>query len=211
MGLTKQRGGRGDDDDPAGVQATVAYLQQLGGADVALVCEYSKWVLESDAAEGLRIFTSSAGEGLDQAVILDHLTAVAPACVRAYVEHVVTIRGDPSPALHDELIVLYLKDLQAEDAAGDAAAAVERRREVRSKLTKFLRESAGYTPERFLANPAFNDLLAERAVLLQRIGQHEAALHIYVHRLGQLGEAGLDEGLLSFSLLHSRLYGASIY
>ena len=41
------------------IQETVAYLQRLGAEDMDLICEYSRWVLESDQAAGLRVFTGA--------------------------------------------------------------------------------------------------------------------------------------------------------
>ena len=38
----------------------MAYLQRLGAEDMDLICEYSRWVLESDQAAGLRVFTGAS-------------------------------------------------------------------------------------------------------------------------------------------------------
>jgi len=55
--------------------------------------------------------------------------------------------------------------------------------DIRKKLLKFLEVSQFYTPEKMLARFPQEDLYEERAILLSRVGMHEAALNIYAHKL----------------------------
>ena len=162
-----------------GLQEIVSYLQQLGPEEIDLICEYSTWVLETDANFGLRIFTGkSVSNRLDENRTLIHLRTVRPDCVRGYLEFVVD-GGNENEEHHNELVKLYLQQLAAVENGSDEYFAL------REQLTAFLRRAKHYTPEQLLSDPAFNveNMPEERAILLSRIGQHSQALTIYVHKL----------------------------
>ena len=59
----------------------------------------------------------------------------------------------------------------------------------RAKLLSFLDSSNYYHAEALLARFPLDDLYEERAVLLAKLGQHEAALSIYVHTLKDMQTA----------------------
>jgi Vam6/Vps39-like protein vacuolar protein sorting-associated protein 39 len=95
--------------------------------------------------------------------------------------------GDLSPSFHDSLVALYLDE--ASSLQGD------KKDEIRGKLASFLEKSDQYMPERVLARLSksiftflnFSNLgdvfLPERAIVLSKMGQHKAALEIYVFKL----------------------------
>jgi len=111
-------------------------------------------------------------------------------------EHLIHDLQEMSPSFHDRLVTLYL------GKASDSAADEKQRNEVREKLVKFLEESDQYMPERVLAKlsrsiyPAsrwslmVDELfLPEKAVVLSKMGQHKAALEIYVFKLKDYSKA----------------------
>ena len=55
---------------------------------------------------------------------------------------------------------------------------------LRRRLLSFLRRSTAYNPERLLSKFPRHHLLEERCVLLSRVGQHEEALRLLAHQLG---------------------------
>ena len=71
--------------------------------------------------------------------------------------------------------------MQVRCAAGKEPGALGR---VRRKLLEFLEKSNCYTADRILNKLPMVDLYEERALILSKLGQHENALTIYAHRLG---------------------------
>jgi hypothetical protein len=128
-----------------------------------------------------------------------------------YLEHLVHERRPPStdPAFHNELVYLYVEAILALAAERDAdggktpgsraqnararpTLASEEEgplREYRGRLLRFLEHSQHYNPEKILSKFPSSRLLEERAVLLSRVGKHDRALHIYVHKLRAKGLA----------------------
>ncbi len=66
------------------MSATVAYLQQLGNADLPLLLEYSPWVFREDSDGGLAIFTAPRppAQALNAAVVLKARPRRALLCPR---------------------------------------------------------------------------------------------------------------------------------
>jgi len=60
---------------------------------------------------------------------------------------------------------------------------------LRKKLLNFLSSSSSYSAERMLAKLPMVDLYEERALILSKLGQHEQALMLYAHRLGDANMA----------------------
>ena len=56
----------------------------------------------------------------------------------------------------------------------------------RRKLLDLLEQSSYYSPDRILSKLPMVDLYEERAVILSKLGEHEGALTIYAHRLGDI-------------------------
>jgi hypothetical protein len=187
--------GENDDVGGDGMRSTVEYLQRLGAKDEELVCEFSVWILKKDQRAGLSIFTGidsriaqdAAGEdtGIAPTRVREHLRQHSPRCVRGYLEHVVS-RGNTSEELHNELITLYLQQLNDLEATmGDQPT--PEYQDTRTKLFGVLRDSKYYNAAMLLENSSFNvqNMPEERALLLSRVGEHVQALHIFVHRMGE--------------------------
>lgn len=97
----------------------------------------------------------------------------------AFLEHIIDTMGEGDPELHEKLIFLYLRQaskLQREGRTQD-------RTEILTRLLEFLDASHQYRAERILGRLPSDDMYEARALLLGRMGQHEGALHIYVHKL----------------------------
>lgn len=66
---------------------------------------------------------------------------------------------------------------------------IDRAKEIYDQLLQHLIQSQSYSPNWVLGRLPAEEMLEARALTLGRIGQHEAALMIYVHRLGELNMA----------------------
>ena len=128
--------------------------------------------------------------------VVDYLTSIKRDLGIRYLEHLVNDLQEMSPSFHDRLVTLYL------DEASDSSIDESRRNEVRERLVKFLEESDQYMPERVLAKLSRSTIrsfiwelilddqfLPEKAVVLSKMGQHKAALEIYVFKLKNYAKA----------------------
>jgi len=182
-----------------GSHETIEYLKSLGKSNMALILEFSKWVLSAAPDEALQIFIEDRppGERLPPEQILPHLKNHRSQLVVPYLEYII---GNPKYAekgaeFHNELIFQYLEAAlvvvrsplyQEKKVSGHLEPAGSEPGllgETRKKLLKFLETSQYYVPEKMLSRFPVDDLYEERAILLSRIGQHEAALNIYAHKL----------------------------
>ncbi|KAL6054782.1 Vam6/Vps39-like protein [Balamuthia mandrillaris] len=177
-----------------GTSETIKYLRDLDPNHLALVLEFSKWVLQTTPREGLAIFTDrSPDKMLPPDKVLAHIAPIAPSLVVPYLEFIINERDEKGATFHNELIFHYLRTvLQLKDDAtykrqtgGLIPAGTEPGLlgETRRKLIGFLNFSVYYNPEKMLSRFPFNDLFEERAILLSRIQQHQQALGIYVYKL----------------------------
>lgn len=128
--------------------------------------------------------------------VVDYLISIKRDLGIRYLEHLIHDLQEMSPSFHDRLVTLYLEE------ASDSAVNEKQRNEVREKLVKFLEESDQYMPERVLAKLSrslypvsrwsliVGELfLPEKAVVLSKMGQHKAALEIYVFKLKDYSKA----------------------
>ncbi|CAD6933013.1 unnamed protein product [Tilletia controversa] len=144
-----------------------------------------EWV-RSTAHQGLdhgicHVFTADTGKvgQLPRFKVVEDLASYDPDMCIIYLEHIIGTLNDGDPSLHEKLASLYLSkaaNLASLDAHDQRAAVID-------KLSRFLELSEQYRPERILNQLPENDLFEPRAILLGRMGQHEAALGIYVYRL----------------------------
>ena len=160
-----------------GPRRTILYLQSLKATHIDLVLEFSRWPLEESPEAGMEIFTTDSenAESLPRAKVLDFLQERSHRFAVQYLEHVIHELGDLTPEFHTRLVRLYLTLLKE-----DSANAVWRER-----FLKFLISSKQYRSEKVLGwlprdDPAFYEA---RAVVLSNMGQHKAALEIYVFKL----------------------------
>ena len=178
-----------EDDKEERLRPTIRYLQELDGSYIDVILEASHWVLSEDADLGLEIFTADTGKvsSFPRFPIVDDLEKFDPMlCVR-YLEFVITHNGESDPALHEKLVFLYLRRATELRKSGDQGE----RAQMLQKLLTFLELSRQYDAERVLGRlpPAQEDLYEIRATLLGRMGNHEAALGLYVHTLKNIERA----------------------
>ncbi|KAI8603875.1 vacuolar sorting protein 39 domain 2-domain-containing protein [Dissophora ornata] len=158
-----------------GVLPTVSYLQRLGVDHLNLILEFAAWVLESDPVVGMKIFIDDEPEidTLPRYRIISYLERLSLDLCVVYLEHIIHDLRDKTSEFHNTLVVSYLAQIQRDSAiAGNEA-----------NLLRFLDESKSYKAERILSRLPAEGCYEERAILLSRIGQHDQALNIYVHRL----------------------------
>jgi tetratricopeptide (TPR) repeat protein len=166
------------------VEPTVRYLQNLDASHIELILTTSHWVWALDHDSALEIFTADTGKvsSFPRYTIVSDLERFDDAFCTRYLDHLVYNLGEGDPGLHEKLATLLLR--QAERSKGEDGVAM-------GKLTDLLEFSRQYRAERILNRvptdeTAFYDI---RALLLGRLGQDEAALRIYVDKLGDHGKA----------------------
>ncbi|KAK9711159.1 Vacuolar morphogenesis protein 6 [Basidiobolus ranarum] len=167
------------------------YLQKLGVDDFDLVLEFSPWVLQTDPEQGLSIFTEDMSEVVAQprARVIEHLHHYAPEMCIPYLEHIIHELDDKNSEFHNSLIILYLNKIMEDEHDHIIGSVTEDDNSTRQKLIKFLNESTSYKAEKILGQLTTDGLYEERAILLSRMGLHEQALNIYVHKLGNYARA----------------------
>ncbi|WVQ93507.1 hypothetical protein IAU59_000581 [Kwoniella sp. CBS 9459] len=161
---------------------TIRYLQKLGPSELDLIFDSSKWILEEDPKLALQIFTADEPEveSLPRVEVMRFLEKNnREACV-GYLEHIINTLGEDGSEFHDKLGELYLGRVKAAEKKGDD----DEREGTFDTLLGFLEESQQYRPYRLLSKLAADEMPEARAILLGRMGKHEEALRIYVHRLG---------------------------
>ncbi|XP_065845324.1 vam6/Vps39-like protein [Oscarella lobularis] len=163
----------------SGPSRTIEYLQSLGPEHLDLIFEYSKWILQKYPSEGLKIFIvrnedpRSKAEPLPVDKVVAYLKDFNREIAIRYLEHVINDWKDQRSELHNNLILLYLAE-----AKGGGRKAEEFRRQ----LMVFLEKSECYKAAPLIKDFP-RDYLLERALLLGKLGRHEAALRIYALEL----------------------------
>jgi hypothetical protein len=175
------------------VASTVDYLQKLGPNHLDLIFSAVEWVFATNRPSGLQVFTADLEEveNLPRHAVLLFLEKVGPDVCQAYLEHIINGMGEDGPEFHEKLIELYLAQVRASkdsqrfivfDTTPDLSADAERE-PLYKKLLDFLQTSSQYRADRVLGRLPNNEVYEARAILLGRLGQHQAALQIYVTRL----------------------------
>lgn len=179
------------------VEPIVTYVQKLGPDHLDLIFSASEWVFSLSATAGLEIFIADREEveRLPRHAVSNHLSKIAPQEQYArYLEHIIHYLNENGPEFHERLIEIYMdrikqsstKSTTAEkgelDQKEEAGAQVSE--ENYQKLVKFLESSKQYRPDRLLARIGDDERMEEvKATLLGKLGQHDGALQIYVHKL----------------------------
>ncbi|PWW79347.1 hypothetical protein C7212DRAFT_272907 [Tuber magnatum] len=173
--------GKGPEDERApslcGPRRTIVYLQSLRANHIDLILEFSQWPLEADPSFGMEIFTTDSenAESLPRSKVVEYLQSRSTGFAIQYLEHVIHELGDQTPEFHTRLIWLYLSTLKQMPHSAHHS----------EKLLAFLTASKQYRSEKVLGwlpreDPAFYEA---RAIVLRNMGQHKAALEIYVFKL----------------------------
>ncbi|KAG0036291.1 Vam6/Vps39-like protein [Podila clonocystis] len=165
-----------------GVQPTVNYLQRLGVDHFNLIQEFGTWILELDPEVAIKIYTDDEPEidTLPRVKIISYLERLSLDLCVVYLEHIIHELGDQTSEFHNTLVVSYLAQIQRDSAVTGKDETVQK---TKAKLLQFLDESTFYKAERILSRLPVDSCYEERAILLSRIGQHDQALNIYVHKL----------------------------
>ncbi|TPX49226.1 hypothetical protein SeMB42_g02687 [Synchytrium endobioticum] len=192
------------DPDFGGTPQIVGYLSTVQDDDI--IWKYAKALLKLDAPQGIRIFTTATDEARFKTDdVISYLQQHHPDSVSAYYEHLIYQKGVEDEERHTSLAMIYtdrVLDLSTEMkvAAQDSEfKALDARRtfqsfissladktgdklaNARNKLMRFLNHSdkISLMPVKSKLE-AVPTLYAEHAILLGKLGEHEAALRILV-------------------------------
>lgn len=182
-----------------GHERTVQYLQHLGSEHLKFILEFSEWVLRENPEDGLKIFTEDLPEveSLPRSPVLSFLENISKTnrsskdLAIPYLEHVIYQWHETSEELHSKFAQLlrekvqtymseYLQSLPEGHIPKKAGTEPSELGFYRKKLIDFLQGSTYYRPEELLPRFPMNGFFEERAILLGRLGRHEAALGLYV-------------------------------
>lgn len=183
-----------DSDIEDKVDPIVNYVQKLGPDHLDLIFNASKWVFSLSPSAGLEIFIADREEveRLPRHAVSNHLSKIAPKEGYAkYLEHIIHHLNENGPEFHERLIQIYMDRIRngsKTEGAKEGGESEEKEDDSRGneyqKLIKFLETSTQYRPDRLLARIGDDESMAEvKATLLGKLGQHDGALQIYVHKL----------------------------
>ncbi|KAG9051519.1 Vacuolar morphogenesis protein 6 [Tulasnella sp. UAMH 9824] len=174
-----------DEDDPREkVDPTALYLQRLNVQYLPLIFNWTNWVLELSPERALKIFTSDEVDFPTKDVATYLAGRDLTLCAR-YVEYLMEEKHEESALFHNWLAEIYL-DLTTEAINHNDTTAQQ---EVYGRLLRFLDSSTHYEADRIFARLPSDRFFEARAILLGRLGKHEAALDIYVNRLNDYSAA----------------------
>lgn len=191
--LLKQFGQAEREDSRAltlhGPQRTVGYLQNLKANHIDLILEFARWPLGVNSKLGMEVFTTDSqnAESLPRGKVLEYLQEIDRMLGVQYLEYIINELNDPTPEFHTRMVWLYLLVLTEDNFDGRK----EERDKWREKLLDFLMTSKQYRNEKVLGWLPRDDagFYEARAVVLSNMGQHKAALEIYVFKLQDHGKA----------------------
>ncbi|UZJ55892.1 hypothetical protein CBS101457_005212 [Exobasidium rhododendri] len=174
-----------EEDIEEKVRPTIRYLQNLGPEHLPLILETAHWVLGIDKKLGMEIFCADAGKVASLPrfeVVIDLELFDEELCIE-YINFLIQVLGEADPSLHEKLAFLLLR--KAEKQQG------KDKEETIASFLLLLESSHQYRAERVLNRLPTDDRdwFEARALLLGRLGQHEAALAIYVNKLKENAKA----------------------
>ncbi|XP_072119317.1 transforming growth factor-beta receptor-associated protein 1 homolog [Mobula birostris] len=150
-----------------------------------LVWKYADWALQRNEEVGVRIFTrrpvdENQTTSMNPDDIVNYLHKYKKALV-VYLEHLVFERKIQKEKYHTHLAILYLdKVLELHSQGGYVS---EELFSARCTLKNLLQHSNLYRVHLLLGKIQETDLYMERAILHGKLGEHEKALEILVHKL----------------------------
>ncbi|XP_060043593.1 transforming growth factor-beta receptor-associated protein 1 isoform X2 [Erinaceus europaeus] len=160
--------------------------------DQELVWKYADWVLQKSEEVGVQVFTKRPVEEQQQKSFNpnDIITCLKkyPKALVKYLEHLVTEQKLQKEEYHTHLAVLYLDQVLQQQRLGASSKNTEAS-ETQAKLRHLLQESDLYRVHFLLDRTQGAGLLMESAILHGKLEQHEEALHILVHELGDFSAA----------------------
>ena len=176
------------DDQLRGPARTVRYLQNLPPELIDLILEFARWPIQTKPELAMEVFLADTenAEMLPKGKVLAFLEGIDKALALRYLEHVVDELNDPTPVLHQKLVMLYFERLNEPplDTKSETGNKVVKE-EVKEKFLTMLRNSTHYSAAKILdVLPKDDETFYEaRAVVLSKMGQHKQALEIYVFKL----------------------------
>jgi tetratricopeptide (TPR) repeat protein len=180
-----RRFGDEEDDIEEKLGPTIRYLQNLGPDHISLILRTAHWVMGVDSEMGMEIFCADTGKvsSLPRFEIVADLEQFNEDLCISFLIHLIQNTGEGDPSLHEKLAFLLLR--RAEGQSGEERASTV------SQLLHHLESSHQYRAERVLNRLPTDDQdwFEARALLLGRLGQHEAALGIYINRLNDTSKA----------------------
>ncbi|XP_059470664.1 transforming growth factor-beta receptor-associated protein 1-like isoform X2 [Neocloeon triangulifer] len=151
--------------------------------DMDLVWRHAAFVLDKDEESGAKIFTCRSTDQnhipLDVDKIAEYLQKYPRALVN-YLEYIVLEEKNQDEKFHSRLAVIYLDSLSKMQKNGASQDEILR---IRKKFQRFLQESNLYRVQTVLAKIKGMGLDRETATLHGKLGEHDKALTILVHRL----------------------------
>eukprot|EP00042_Codosiga_hollandica_P045510 m.464015 g.464015 ORF g.464015 m.464015 type:complete len:882 (-) comp57045_c1_seq4:1987-4632(-) len=179
--------------DPAypGVGHVITCLRKC--RDVEAVFLHTHWALKCDSS-AVTVFTQrDDGDGAalfryDDVLAFLHEFGEA---VIHYLEFLVfTLKNESEKyqtMLGNEYLQAVLKHRQEKATVGDNVtlvfAFIDKEKALRAKLQKFLNEKSRYRIDSLLLQIEKTDLYVELTILYGKLGEHEKAIHVLVHRL----------------------------
>ncbi|CAB3383602.1 Hypothetical predicted protein [Cloeon dipterum] len=151
--------------------------------DLDLVWKHAAFVLQRDEEAGAKIFTCRSKDQsyipLDVDEVVELLQKFPKALVQ-YLEYLVLEEKNQDEKFHSRLAVIYLESLLQMQKNGSSLEEISR---FRKKFQRFLHESNLYRVQTVLSKIKGMGLDQETATLYGKLGDHDKALTILVHRL----------------------------
>ena len=170
-------------NDPA-FPGLMFVADQLSKSEIepSVLWKNAEWILKLDQAAGVRIFTSK-GLNFDKVQpdnVIDFLHQY-PEAVIEYLYYLVMSQKVEKEKYHTHLAVLYLDKVLKLTAKHNDALALETARDT---LQDILQQSNLYRIPLILGKAVDAELFEEQVILHSKLGEHEKALSILVHKIG---------------------------
>ena len=167
------------DNGRDGVKETVAYLSEHDNH--ALVMQYSRWVLQKDPEEGLKIFTSAQRQTeIPPDDVLDHLRSYKDLLSQQYLEYLVHVSKTEVPKYHTQLAIRYLEIMLSSSTSSTDGQRVgvlsSELLQTKHTLLAFFEDSQYYDVSALLSRTAKTDMYEERVALFKKANQHYQVL-----------------------------------
>ncbi|XP_061671043.1 transforming growth factor-beta receptor-associated protein 1 homolog [Syngnathoides biaculeatus] len=160
-------------------------------ADLNLVWKYANWALQKNPTTAVNIFTKRpVGKNQSDLKPDDVVTYLEKQreALLVYLEHLVHERRIEEEQFHTFLADLYVERVLS--LVSESPINEEELKRAREKLQVLLRESNLYSVQYILDKMENCELLLlERATLYGKLEDHDKALHILVHKLGDFQSA----------------------
>lgn len=162
-------------------------ISALLHAPVDSVWRYADFVLGQDESKGVQIFMRRHEDLVPEREehVVNFLRQY-PTAYLTYLEYLVSERNSKVEFHHTQLAISYL------DFIGKEESSTPRRKELRDKFLAFVLKSDLIRPKYLLSRlegAEGDDLYQEKAIIFGKLGEHDKALRIFVHKLRDFGSA----------------------